>query len=77
MPMDMDVAGEQGRIAKQRRIEPIAGRIRSMVMVMGKPAVNVICSVNRVSNTSASPSRLSVTTTSNSCGSGISSTNSQ
>ena len=37
MPMDMDVAGEQGRIAKQRRIEPIAGRIRSMVMVMGKP----------------------------------------
>src|SRR5215469_10301055 len=42
MPMHMDVAREQGRIAPQRRIKRILGRIRSMVMVMGKPAVNMI-----------------------------------
>jgi hypothetical protein len=40
MPMDMEVAREQGRIATQQRIKRIAGRIRSMVM--GMPAVNMI-----------------------------------
>ena len=42
MPVAVDVAREQGRIAAQRRIERIAGRIRSMVMVVGVPDVNVI-----------------------------------
>jgi len=42
MPMDMDVAREQRRIAAQRRIERIARWIRSLVMVMSMPAVSVI-----------------------------------
>ena len=40
MPVDMDVAREHGRIATQRRIKRIAGRIR--FMVMGMPAVDMI-----------------------------------
>ena len=42
VPMDMDVARENGCVGGQRRIKRIAGRIRFIVMVMGMPAVNVI-----------------------------------